>query len=270
MATLQAVGSAGLTDIVKVRSYLDRLACAAYLLSMTRRPLPRAQRVLGYARVSSATQASEGLSLAAQEEKLRQYCALHDLELVEVIVDGGRSGGSLNRPGLQRALAMLKGGEADGLLVWKLDRLTRSVRDLGALLDLFDDRFTLLSVSDSLDTGSAAGRMVMNLLMSVAQWQREDAGERTASILRGKQERGEKVGGRRPFGYQVHEGRLVEDVREQAAIARARELKASGSSLRDIAGALEADLGRRVSAELVRRILGARTMDAAAKVADRD
>ena len=82
-------------------------------------------------RVSTDKQADRGVSLDAQRAKLKAYAELYELELVEIIVDAGQSAKSLDRPGLQRALAMLKEGEAEALLVVKLDRVTRSVVDLG-------------------------------------------------------------------------------------------------------------------------------------------
>src|SRR5690606_26004464 len=87
-------------------------------------------RVVAYVRVSTDKQASDGNSLDAQRAKLEAYAAAFGLEVVALEVDAGVSAKSLDRPALQRALAMLDAGEADGLLVTKLDRLTRSVRDL--------------------------------------------------------------------------------------------------------------------------------------------
>ena len=93
---------------------------------------------------------------------MRLYARLHDLDLVDVVVDAAESAKTLGRGGLQAVLARLKGGEADGLLVAKLDRLTRSVRDLGELIEAyFGDRrgYALLSVAEQIDTRSAAGRL---------------------------------------------------------------------------------------------------------------
>ena len=92
-------------------------------------------KVVAYARVSLEKMAEDGVSLAMQAEKVRAYAALYGLEIVELVEDAGASAKTLNRPGLTRALSLLSSGKAEGLLVWKLDRLTRSVRDLGTLLD---------------------------------------------------------------------------------------------------------------------------------------
>src|SRR3954451_4598324 len=98
-------------------------------------PMRGAMKAVAYLRVSTDEQAAHGVSLAAQKGKVAAYAELYDLELVAVIEDGGASGKTLDRPGLKRALAVLHRGEAGALVVFKLDRLTRSVRDLGELLE---------------------------------------------------------------------------------------------------------------------------------------
>src|SRR5437899_402380 len=94
-------------------------------------------RTVAYLRVSTDKQADHGISLDAQRAKAEAYATLYDLDLVEVIVDAGVSAKTLDRPGLTRALAMLRSGKADAVLVVKLDRLTRSVRDLGDLVERY-------------------------------------------------------------------------------------------------------------------------------------
>lgn len=203
-------------------------------------------RAVCYARVSSEEQATTGISLAAQETKLRAYCLALDIEVISVEIDAGVSAKSLNRPALQRALTTLRRGDADALVICKLDRLTRSVRDLGTLLDgYFAERFSLLSVGDSIDTRSAAGRLVLNLLTSVAAWEREAGGERVAAVLAHKASRGEYVGGRMPYGFALGDGgvALVEVPGEQEVIREARALHARGMSLRAVAATL-AEAGR--------------------------
>ena len=199
-------------------------------------------RTILYSRVSTREQADSGISLEAQRAKLTAYADLYDLEVVEVIEDAGESAKSLNRPGLQRALDMLHRGEADGLAVVKLDRLTRSVADWQTLID---DHFCeksgkqLFSVADSIDTRTAAGRLVLNVLLSVAQWEREATGERTKEALRHKIKIGERVGKVR-YGYDLaDDGRtLLPNSAELNAIDWMKELRADGLTLRQIAVAL--------------------------------
>ena len=117
----------------------------------------RLMKTVGYVRVSTDRQAEHGVSLEAQEAKIRAMAIVHGTELSEVIVDGGESAKSLNRPGIARLLAMVDTGGVKVVIIAKLDRLTRSVKDLCGLLELFEKRkVTLISVAESLDTGSAS------------------------------------------------------------------------------------------------------------------
>lgn len=199
-------------------------------------------RAVAYVRVSTEKQADAGQSLEAQQAKVTAYAGLYDLELVEVVVDAGASAKTLDRPGLTRALAMLKSGKADALVVVKLDRLTRSVRDLGALVETYfaSGKAALLSVSEQIDTRSAGGRLVLNVLASVSQWEREAVGERTAAVMQFKAAAGEYCGGRAPYGFRVEAGRLVAVEAEQEVLSAVREARASGLPLRAIAASLEA------------------------------
>jgi DNA invertase Pin-like site-specific DNA recombinase len=195
-------------------------------------------RAVGYIRVSTAGQADHGVILDAQHAKLTAYAALYELTLVDIIVDAGTSAKILDRPGLQRALAMLRKGTASALLVAKLDRLTRSVKDLGTLVEGYfsSDTITLLSVADNIDTRTAAGRLVLNVLGSVAQWERETIGERTVEALAHKKAQGHKTGGDVPYGYAVAaDGKtLVADATEQGLVEAIRGARQHGESQRAI------------------------------------
>lgn len=211
--------------------------------------MTRPTRVVAYTRVSTAEQAEGGVSLAAQRAKVEAYAALYELEIVAVVEDAGASAKSLDRPGLARALGILRAGTADALLVAKLDRLTRSVRDLGELVDRFfkstkGRERALLSVGEQIDTRSAAGRMVLNILATIGQWEREAIGERTSDAMRHMRAEGRYTGGAAPYGFVraplgTQSGELVACAGEVAVITRARELRANGRSLRDIAAILE-------------------------------
>ena len=215
---------------------------------MTRRPArrpaastaPAARRVLAYVRVSTEMQAEGGHGLEAQRSKVAAWCALHDAELVAIHEDAGVSGSSLDRPALSSALAELAAGRADALLVCKLDRLTRSTRDLGELLDRATaGGWALLSVAESLDTSTAAGRLVVSVLGAVAQWEREAIGERTAAAMGAMKAAGLYTGGLVPYGYRVDaDGRLVTDEAEAAVKRCAGELRAAGLSSRKISAEL--------------------------------
>lgn len=221
-------------------------------------------RTVAYLRVSTDKQADKGVSLDAQRAKVAAYAELYDLELVDVVVDAGVSAKTLERPGLARALGMLRKGEADALLVVKLDRLTRSVRDLGELVErhFAPGKAALLSVGEQIDTRSAAGRLVLNVLASVSQWEREAIGERTAAAMQHMAACGEFTGGEAPYGWSVVEGRLEPVEAEQLVIAEARRLRAAGLSLRAVARELDAAglhsrTGRTLAATQVQRMIAA-------------
>jgi len=197
-------------------------------------------RALGYARVSTEEQANSGLSLINQRVRIAAYAKASDFDLVEVIEEAGRTAKNLKRPALQRALQTLEDGQADALVVLSLDRLTRSVKDLGHLVEFFDRTKTaLVSVQDSINTLSAAGRLVLNVLGSIAQWEREAIAERTTAALAVKIERGEKTGGTVPYGFDVDpSGKLFSNYNEQDAIRVMVHGRRKGLSLRKIADLL--------------------------------
>jgi len=125
---------------------------------------------------------------------------VHGADLGEVIVDAGESAKSLNRPGMERLLSVVNAGAVDIVIVAKLDRLTRSVKDLADLLERFTRRgVSLVSVAEALDTGAAVGRLVLKIMTAVSQWEREAIGERTRDAMSHKRAKGERVG-TLPFG----------------------------------------------------------------------
>jgi site-specific DNA recombinase len=181
-------------------------------------------------------------------------------EVSEIIIDAGESAKSLQRPGMDRLLAMVEAGQIKTVIVAKLDRLTRSVKDLAELLDRFQRKgVSLVSVAESLDTGSAAGRLVLNIMVSVSQWEREAIGERTATALRHKRATG-RAFNHTPYGLQRLGDALVPLPSEQAIVSRIRLMHANGCSLRRIAAALNEDAiptkqGRRWAAQTVKDVL---------------
>src|SRR5437588_1642363 len=199
-------------------------------------------QTIGYVRVSTDKQADRGVSLEAQAEKIRAMAVVHNAELIDIIVDGGESAKSLNRPGMTRLLALVDAGEVQAVIIAKLDRLTRSVKDLCTLLERFERRgVALVSVAESLDTGSAAGRLVLNIMTAVSQWEREAIGERTRDAMRHKKSTGRRVGniayGFRLGANGVH---LEPDPHEQTVLATIRGLRARRCTLRGIAAELNA------------------------------
>lgn len=196
-------------------------------------------RVVGYVRVSTEQQKSEGISIEVQKQRIAAHCQAQGLQLVQIQADEGASAKSLERPGLQRALQLLRNGMADALMVLKLDRLTRSVKDLGYLCEAYfgeDKRWSLLSVSDAIDTRSACGKLMLNVLTSVAQWEREALRDRTREAMQHLKSQGVVLGAA-PFGWMYKSERdaygrrtLAQNPVEQAAIQLVCALFGSGLS----------------------------------------
>jgi DNA invertase Pin-like site-specific DNA recombinase len=205
------------------------------------RSLPAVRtRAIAYLRVSTEKQTDSGLSMEAQRAKVEAFASLYGLDLV-VMEDAAVSAETLERPVLRQILDQLRRGDASALLVVKLDRLTRSVRDLGELLDIAEQEgWAILSVGENLDTRTAAGRLVVNVLGCVAQWEREAIGERTSAALEAKRHRREYCGGATPYGWRLGaDGQTLEpNPEEQAIITAARRLRSQ--PLRAIANALQA------------------------------
>jgi site-specific DNA recombinase len=209
-----------------------------------KKPSPSVLRAVLYSRVSTADQVESGLGLEVQRKRTRQYAEMHGMAVVAELGDEGISGASLKRPGIQEALRMVREGEADVLVVAKLDRLTRSVGDLADIVEMFAKKdASLASVSESLDTGSAAGRMMVNLLGVFASFERERIAERVAEAMGEMKGRGQKVSRWASLGQKVGDDGLVkEDETERSLVLRVREMKAvHRMSYRRIAEVLNAE-----------------------------
>jgi site-specific DNA recombinase len=198
-------------------------------------------RAIGYIRVSTEKQADQGVSLDAQKAKIEAYAMLYDLDMVDYVIETA-SAKNTNREGLQEALGALTSGRADALIVVKLDRLTRSVVDLGLMVEKYFRKYALLSVGEQIDTRSAGGRLVLNVLASVSEWERETIGERISAAMQYMKAEGMYTGGKPLYGFQVVNGEMLENDGEQAVLALVRKYRAKGLSLRKIAQAL-ADKG---------------------------
>jgi DNA invertase Pin-like site-specific DNA recombinase len=172
-------------------------------------------QAVGYVRVSTEEQARDRVSLSAQRAKLEAYGLVKDWTLLKVIRDEGYSAKHLKRPGLEELLALVTSRQVDAVLVYKLDRLTHSVADLDKLIKLFDrHQVALVSLEESLDATTATGRLMMNLLASVSQWEREVIGERTRDALQRLKAQGKR------YCHTVHA--------DAEAIALMHQLRAQG------------------------------------------
>ena len=158
-------------------------------------------RAVGYIRVSTSYQVEDGVSLEAQRVGIERYCEVYQHRLIEVVADEGLSAKTLDRPGMQRVLEMVREKQVDCIVVAKLDRLTRTLRDF---LDLVEVHFepagvSLQSIQEKIDTQSATGRLLLNFIMSLGQWEREQTSERTKQTLSVLRSQGVMLGGL-PYG----------------------------------------------------------------------
>jgi site-specific DNA recombinase len=195
------------------------------------------QTAIGYVRVSTEDQATEGVSLDAQKAKLAAWCLANDYELSKVLVDAGLSGGRAdNRPGLQAAIEEACKTKS-ALVVYSLSRLARSTKDTIAIGEKLDKAGAdLVSLSEKIDTTSAAGKMIFRMLAVMAEFEKDQISERTKMAMAHKKSKSERVG-TIPFGYDLSSDgiTLVENASEQATIAIILELRSRGLSYRDIA-----------------------------------
>ncbi|MAE43984.1 MAG: resolvase [Magnetovibrio sp.] len=191
---------------------------------MSNKPV-RKNRCAIYTRKSS----EEGLemefnSLDAQREACEAYVASQKQEgwivLPDVYDDGGVSGGTLDRPALQRLLADIEAGRIDVVVVYKIDRLSRALMDFTKLVEVFDRHsVTFVSVTQQFNTTTSMGRLTLNILLSFAQFEREVTGERIRDKIAASRKKGMWMGGHPPLGYDVVDRKLVVN-QEEATLVR--------------------------------------------------
>ncbi|RKE65784.1 DNA invertase Pin-like site-specific DNA recombinase [Pseudorhodoplanes sinuspersici] len=178
-------------------------------------PAKRRLRCAAYTRKSS----EEGLeqefnSLDAQREACEAYIASQRAEgwtlVPDYYDDGGVSGGTLERPALKRLLADIEAGRVDVVVVYKIDRLSRSLMDFARLVEVFDRHsVTFVSVTQSFNTTTSMGRLTLNVLLSFAQFEREVIGERIRDKVAASRKKGIWMGGWTPLGYDVKDRKLI-------------------------------------------------------------
>jgi site-specific DNA recombinase len=192
------------------------------------------QKAIGYIRVSTQGQAEEGVSMAAQRAKIDAWCIANDMELVAVFEDAGVSGGSMaGREGLHAAMKATTKGMA--LVAYSISRLARSARDMLAIDETLDRKGAdLVSLTEKIDTTTAAGRMGFKVLAVLADFERDLIRERTKMALAHKKANGE-VYAPVPFGYEAIEGRLVTVKREAKIVGEILAMREAGASFASIA-----------------------------------
>jgi DNA invertase Pin-like site-specific DNA recombinase len=199
-----------------------------------------------YLRVSTQEQAREGVSLAAQEAKLRTYCELRGLQVVEVVTDAGVSGGKPmhSRAGGQRILDLVKRSAVAHVVAYKLDRLFRDCADCLTVTAAWDKKAIALHLVDlggqTLDTSSAMGRFFLTVMAGAAELERNLICERTSEAMSYVKSQGRKTGGDVPYGYAVAEDgkTLVLHEQEQAMLEAIRSARQRGFSQRQVVAEL--------------------------------
>ena len=220
------------------------------------------KRAALYIRVSTQEQAQEGYSVGAQKERLIAYCTAHDWLITDIYVDGGYSGSNLNRPGMQKLMG--ETDKFDVVLVYKLDRLSRSQRDTLYLIEeaFLPNNVDFVSMQESFDTATPFGKAMIGLLAVFAQLEREQIKERTRM---GRIERAKAGlhhgGGCTPIGYDYQDGKLIINVYEAEQVAKIFEWYLAGASLKAITERLHKEgytnrYGSYSSWSSVRSILG--------------
>lgn len=198
-----------------------------------------ATRAVIYVRVSTDQQATEGLSLDAQRERLLAYCAHRGLTVVSVVTDAGESAQKPleRRPGGRKVLAAVKAKTVDAVVIAKLDRGFRNVRDALATVDAWDRAGVALHVSDmggqAIDTSTAIGRMFLTIMAGFAEFERNLTAERTTAALAHKAKSGNmRTNSTAPYGYRYEGNALAEVPAEQLVIGLVRVMRQTGVSFR--------------------------------------
>jgi DNA invertase Pin-like site-specific DNA recombinase len=198
-------------------------------------------RVVGYIRVSTEAQAERGLGLQVQERAVRSHCQQHGWKLATLHRDEGVSGSLADRPGLAAAIVALEDGGADGLVVYRLDRLARSLVVQETVIERLGRRgIRVFSVTEAdIDGDDATRVLIRQVLGAIGQYERALITARLQAGRAAKAARGGYAYGAVPFGWRVEGGRLVPHRAEQQGVAMAAGLRAQGRSLREIARELD-------------------------------
>src|SRR5436190_16212998 len=178
-------------------------------------------------------------SLAAQRDACEAYIRSQQHEgwvLARTRYDdGGFSGGKLERPGLQRLLAEIRAGHIEIVVVYKVDRLTRSLADFARLVEIFDaEGVSFVSVTQQFNTTSSMGRLTLNVLLSFAQFERDVTGERIRDKIAASKKKGMWIGGNVPLGYDASERTLIINPAEAKSVRTIFELFLKLKNVREV------------------------------------
>jgi len=210
-------------------------------------PLARGQRCAIYTRKSTEDGLEQAFnSLDAQREACAAYVLSQRHEgwslLPDLYDDGGFSGGSMERPGLKRLLADVEAGRVDTIVVYKVDRLTRSLADFARIVDVLDAAgASFVSITQSFNTTTSMGRLTLNVLLSFAQFEREVTGERIRDKIAASKRKGLWMGGPVPLGYVVMDRKLVVHAEEAETVRHIYRRYLELGSVRELVADLDRD-----------------------------
>lgn len=195
------------------------------------------KQAIGYVRVSTQKQATDGLSIEAQIDKIRAWAVLNDYELIHTFVDEGISGKNvINRPQLNLALSMLQKGMA--FVFYSLSRVSRNVIDTITIGDkISKSGADMVSLSEKIDTTGASGRMIFNLLAVLNQFERDQVSERTKMVI-GYLRDNNKVYSHTPYGYDRMDNDLIPNIAELDIVNQMHAYRQQGYGYRRIATTL--------------------------------
>ncbi len=207
------------------------MSCAGWVLTV---------RVAIYTRVSTEDQAKEGFSLQAQRDRLEAFCKARDWEVADVYVDDGHSGRDVRRPAYQRMMA--ERDRWDTILVIKMDRIHRNSRHFMEMMEnLGECEKDFVSATESLDTTTAMGRFVMDIIQRIAQLESEQIGERVYMGMSQKAKVGPGLlGFPAPLGYDLRKGRLYVNEGEAGIVREIFRMSLDGKTMEEIAKVLNA------------------------------
>lgn len=208
-------------------------------------------RAIAYLRVSTEEQAKKGISLDFQKALIKNWAAAKEWDLVDIIRDPGSSGKNLKRPGIQQVMKMCREDKIDTVIIYKLDRLSRRIKDMVDVVEVFEKhKVDLSSVTESLDTSTAMGRMFFWMMTVIGALERERIGERVSDARSFRTEKGEWTG-RLPHGYELAfddkgiriKGKLVVNPKKFRQYKTVKEMWETGIGVRPIAEKLGINYG---------------------------
>ena len=188
-------------------------------------------KVIGYVRVSSINSKIKGNSIKSQIKKIKDYCRLNDLELVDIYSDEGKSGRSIkNRFGYIDMINWIKNNSVNGIVVYSISRIGRRLKDVVDLLDMLKENdIKFYSIKENISNDNKVSELIMNILSSISEFECLMIGDRVKEIKRYKKENGE-VYGRLVYGYDNVNGKMIVNEFERNIVKRIKNLRSRGWS----------------------------------------